>query len=173
MTDTKTPPKDTGAAGFGSIAEPKALDPICQGPGCEVSYKPRRGKRFCSDSCRAKAADQKKIERFRALLDNPGEITEEDVKRFAKVFGSKKARVPKKKPVRLNKSHRDLLEWINKPQRVLATQAKIETGGGGIFCPALHRESPLSWGRRARELRELGLLESFKIGKYTAFRRKS
>lgn len=158
------------SAGFGSKEDTPSKSQVCQGLDCDAEFKPRTNKRFCSNACRSKAADLQKIERMRQVLAR-GEITEEDVKRFAKIYSSKHRR-PEKKPVKLCKSHRDLLEWIDNHDLIMSgpggppTKVQNET-----FCPALDRNAPLSWGRRARELRELGLLESFKIGRFTVFRR--
>jgi hypothetical protein len=139
----------------------KALKIDCALSECKNAFHERKGKKYCSTKCRVRASDLRKVDQVRKMLID-GTLDEKDIQKIARILNGKLATNKKKKPFRMHKSHRDLLEWID-----------AEPTGGlfRLFIPS-NGGVPISWERRARELRAEGILESFKVcGGRVAFHR--
>jgi hypothetical protein len=146
---------------MGHETKEQAVKIDCALPECKETFSEKKGKKYCSTRCRVKASDLRKVEQVRKMLIE-GTLDEKDIQKIARILNGKLAANKKKRPFRMHKSHRDLLEWID------------EKKTGGIFRLFIPSNGgvPISWGRRARELRSEGILESFKVcGGRVAFHR--
>lgn len=135
---------------------------VCTRPECQNTFTAKPRKIYCSDKCRVKASDARKIERVRACLINHN-LTDDDILKYSKTLLQMLTKSKPKRPFRMGPSHRALLSYIDAADYYCYAET--------IDAALVEEITPLSWGRRARELREQGILESYKIGRYTAFRR--
>lgn len=134
----------------------------CAAEGCSRRFdrtNKQPPKKYCTDICRARAGDQRRIETLRQrMLD--GKLSERDLSALAVLLSSidrklaARARKSSAKPVSITASHHKIICFI-------------EEHGGAIGPDVLHimPSAPV----RMRELRALGYLTSRRWGRYASF----
>ncbi len=131
----------------------------CAELSCGRQFEARKGKRFCSNCCRAKYSNKIKLRKFQDIVgDSLSELT---IRTLARHVPVKKKPA---KPFKMNAAHRQILKEIDRNQTLFipATQRLINKEGKQIITDP---------GRRCRELRAAGYLKSERAGRFIGYQR--
>ena len=163
----KGPENEPRAEGYAE--RPKSVQ--CSGPGCKIVFPAKRGKRFCSSRCRARSHDANRYNRIKtAIVDRKiDELSDADLRILARAVSAKRVAIignNDQKPFKPNAAHTKILKHID--EHVKPDQ---------IYVPSIDRLQLPEWGmvdagRRCRELRAAGILESVRIGRFVGYKRK-